>query len=1081
MAVGGCALSSDNVVVKSPTDRRLYRYIQLANGLCALLIHDPDIYSNEPSASSKMECSEDEDEDEDEEDDEEEDDSEDDDSAEEEEDEEDDEVKGLKDSVQKKAAAAMCVGTGSFADPYEAQGLAHFLEHMLFMGSTEFPDENEYDSYLAKHGGSSNAYTETEYTCYHFEVKREFLHGALMRFAQFFVSPLVKAEAMEREVLAVDSEFNQALQSDLCRLQQLQCHTSAHGHPFNRFFWGNKKSLADAMEKGVNLRDHILKLYHDNYYGESMKLVVIGGETLEVLESWVLELFSSVKKAHLVKPETSLDIPIWKAGKLYWLEAVKDVHILDLSWTLPSLRKDYKKKAEDYLAHLLGHVPKIHMSMLMPESSCPLLTGRNNMISEGRGSLHFFLKAKGWATSISAGVSDEGMYRSSIAYIFGMSIYLTDSGLEKIFEIIGFVYQYLKLLREDSPKEWIFKELQDIGNMEFRFAEDQPQDDYAAELAGNLLVYPPEHVIYGDYAYEVWDKNMIKHLLGFFRPGNMRVDILTKSFEKSNDIQHEPWFASKYVEEDIPLHLMDQWEDPPQIDSLLHLPSKNDFIPRDFSLCSDRASCHAEDASSPRCILDGPGIKLWYKLDKTFNLPRANTYFRINLKGGYSNIRNALLTELFVLLLKDELNEIIYQASVAKLESSVSLYGDKLQLKLYGFNDKLSVLLSKILAVAKSFSPKEDRFRVLVSIFNVLVAFPRKENMSNFQLPKNGFISQPSVVKEDLERTLRNTNMKPLSHSSYLRLQVLCRSFWDVEEKLCLLNDVSLSDLKAFIPDLLSQLYIEGLCHGNLLEEEAIQISDIFKSNFSVLPLPLELRHMELVMCLPPSADLVRDIRVKNKLETNSVVELYFQIEPEEGTKLIQLKALIDLFDEIVAEPLFNQLRTKEQLGYVVDCGPRVTYRIIGFCFRVQSCEYNPGYLQGRIESFINGLEEMLNELDHDSFENYKNGLTGKLLEKDPSLLYETNRFWDQITDKRYMFDLSVKEAEELKDIQKGDIIDWYHTYLRKPSPKCRRLAARVWGCNTDSKDADPKDASRQVIKDLESFKKSSEFYPSLC
>lgn len=54
----------------------------------------------------------------------------------------------------------------------------------------------------------------------------------------------------------------------------------------------------------------------------------------------------------------------------------------------------------------------------------------------------------------------------------------------KIFEIIGFIYQYIKLLRQDSPQEWIFKELQDIGHMEFRFAEEQPQDDYAAELAG---------------------------------------------------------------------------------------------------------------------------------------------------------------------------------------------------------------------------------------------------------------------------------------------------------------------------------------------------------------------------------------------------------------------------------------------------------------------------------------------------------------------------------------------------------------------------------------------------------------------
>ena len=41
-------------------------------------------------------------------------------------------------------------------------------------------------------------------------------------------------------------------------------------------------------------------------------------------------------------------------------------------------------------------------------------------------------------------------------------------------------------MRQISPPEWIFKELQDIGNMDFRFAEEQPQDDYAAELAGIL-------------------------------------------------------------------------------------------------------------------------------------------------------------------------------------------------------------------------------------------------------------------------------------------------------------------------------------------------------------------------------------------------------------------------------------------------------------------------------------------------------------------------------------------------------------------------------------------------------------------
>ena len=62
--------------------------------------------------------------------------------------------------VLEQAAAALAVGVGSFCDPVDVQGLSHYLEHMLFMGSEKYPDENEYDSFLARHGGSSNAFTE---------------------------------------------------------------------------------------------------------------------------------------------------------------------------------------------------------------------------------------------------------------------------------------------------------------------------------------------------------------------------------------------------------------------------------------------------------------------------------------------------------------------------------------------------------------------------------------------------------------------------------------------------------------------------------------------------------------------------------------------------------------------------------------------------------------------------------------------------------------------------------------------------------------------------------------------------------
>ena len=78
-------------------------------------------------------------------------------------------------------------------------------------------------------------------------------------------------------------------------------------------------------------------------------------EPLDILEGWTMELFSKVKAGPLLDMTPKTDMPFWKSGKLYKLEAVRDVHSLYLSWTLPCLHKEYMKKPEDYLAHLLGH------------------------------------------------------------------------------------------------------------------------------------------------------------------------------------------------------------------------------------------------------------------------------------------------------------------------------------------------------------------------------------------------------------------------------------------------------------------------------------------------------------------------------------------------------------------------------------------------------------------------------------------------------------------------------------------------------------------------------------------------------
>ena len=65
------------------------------------------------------------------------------------------EVLLISDGATDKAAAAMDVAVGHASDPEELPGLAHFCEHMLFLGTEKYPDEGSYQQFLSEHGGSS--------------------------------------------------------------------------------------------------------------------------------------------------------------------------------------------------------------------------------------------------------------------------------------------------------------------------------------------------------------------------------------------------------------------------------------------------------------------------------------------------------------------------------------------------------------------------------------------------------------------------------------------------------------------------------------------------------------------------------------------------------------------------------------------------------------------------------------------------------------------------------------------------------------------------------------------------------------
>ena len=244
---------------RSPYDKKLYRQILLPNGLRCVLISDTLAMTQAFNSGGLFS----------EEDDEYEDDDSNDDNShghDEEGSGDDDDDGGGGDGGLRNAAAAMIVGVGSMYDPVECGGMAHFLEHLLFMGSQKYPEENCYDAFMSKHGGQDNAYTEMEHTTYHFEIPQEHLAAALDIFAQFFIAPLMLESSVERELQAIESEFQLVKNSDNTRVQHLMSHTCGHlpsEHPAAKFGWGNYRSLKEIPESQGHEPLKMLREFYD--------------------------------------------------------------------------------------------------------------------------------------------------------------------------------------------------------------------------------------------------------------------------------------------------------------------------------------------------------------------------------------------------------------------------------------------------------------------------------------------------------------------------------------------------------------------------------------------------------------------------------------------------------------------------------------------------------------------------------------------------------------------------------------------------------------------------------------------------
>ncbi|VDD86432.1 unnamed protein product [Enterobius vermicularis] len=941
-----------NDIIKSPEDKRLYRGLELSNGLRMLLISD---------------------------------------------------------EKADKSAASMDVSVGHLMDPWELPGLAHFCEHMLFLGTDKFPCENEYNKYITSHGGATNAFTAPDHTNYHFDIAPEFLRGALDRFVQFFLCPQFTESATEREVCAVDSENSNNLQNDSWRIIQ---SLSKAGHDYGKFGTGSKKTLLeDAREKNIEPREALLKFHTDHYSSDLMSCCIIGSETLNELEDMVVSLgFGKITRKNL-KRKTWLDSPYGKdqLGVKIELVPVKDLRHMTLDFPIPDYREHYRTRPTHYVAHLIGH--------------------------EGPGSLLSELKRRGWVSNLSAG--DRCLARGFGN--FTISVDLSEEGLKHTDDIITVIFQEIGMIKSAGPLKWIQDELKKLGDIKFRFK---------AGLASDLQLFPMKDVIYSDYRLDQFDEALIEDIINRLNPDNMCCMVVSQKFANRPENVKEKWYGTEYQRLPIDKSLMDTWRHALTTKlNALHLPLPNDYIATKFDL----KELEDPAVKVPRIILEDSWARVWFMQDNEYKLPKCFTQLIIHSPIMSATPMNSFLSAMFIMTLQDALAEDTYNPYLAGLCSAFHDKYTGISLRVTGYDEKQRLLVKDLINKLIKFEPDQQRY---------------------------------DILKENLCRALRCfRQVQPYTQAKYYSCLLLSSLEWTKEQLLACAEVCEVDRLRNYIASALQAVYLEMFVYGNMVVKEVLEMKDDVVQILKSVPGVRPLFASEIVKCRTHVIPSGPGFYLKESQTTheNSAVEFIMQT----GVQNPKENVLLQLIVQLISEPAFNQLRTNEQLGYIVHTNVFCNFGVQALRMIVQG-GHDPEFVNERIECFLSTFRQKLEEMPEEQFRENIESLAAKRLEKPKTLKAKAGRYWEEIASGFYHFDRVEMEVPLLRALTKEDVIVYFDKHFAAKSPHRRKLCTMVYADKASDVEKGIKRRSKRavegqectLIQDAELFKTSMALYP---
>jgi insulysin len=331
---------------------------------------------------------------------------------------------------------------------------------------------------------------------------------------------------------------------------------------------------------------------------------------------------------------------------------------------------------------------------------------------------------------------------------------------------------------------------------------------------------------------------------------------------------------------------------------------------------------------------------------------------------------------------------------------------------------------------------------------------------------------------------------QPYQHAIYGGDLVLESGKYSIEDKINVLQKLTLDDVLAFAKCFLKYCRLEGLVHGNVSAQHAYDITSLVwkkthlnnpnSSEAVITRVNLDKRVVDLAASREGKVDTSSSFLYRfsefNEANSNSCVEVILQM----GALDMVTNAKLAFVNHLVREPAFNQLRTEEQLGYIVHTSIKTSGdNIKALLFLIQSDSFDPDHVESRIEFFLSNFRQRIVDMSNDDFQTNIDSVVASFLEKNKNLGEESSRYWHVILNRTYQFQRLQMIAEHVKTLKKGQVVQFFDKYIAANGPCRHKLCIKVVAKqHENAASKKPGEAGFVRIESPSEFKRSMPLFP---